>query len=640
MKQGRTFRHGVALMAGALLLITGIIWHGAMTAASATPPPPPKKVVLGKVESGLIHIDEVSGFHESEMPPAVFPHDKHTRNLAKRGMDCQVCHQGMRPGQSADDEMTGTARGKDAWPPSEPFRVLPAGADTNPTRLQEAFHESCIGCHVRLDKGPQVAQCRECHVERPIPDQRPVRMDKSLHARHIASADVVAPENRLIMPREHADTLGNCAACHHSYDPQMQALFWEPGQEQACSVCHGPQPGGNTAYPIPDAPVLPASTPSLQDAMHASCVGCHAARALQARANATGDEAPKPGNSSGKMKEKRPAKALPAVEGTGPDTCAGCHSKIAQDALAEARDTAATPRLMRGQPDVTIILPLGAPRTPEPGQSKTPLTPGMQPVLFNHRAHEAVTDSCTVCHHARLEQGGCTTCHTVPGSPAGGNLPLASAMHKPDATQSCVGCHQIQTQKPECAGCHGVLRPMNPSSCTTCHAEIPGLSLMPANADAQVASPPPNVLQALAVQALDARAPRAVPLDPESVPETVRISLLADEYQPAVFPHRAVYKKLLEGMDGNTLASAFHTQPLSTCAACHHKTPVAELATPPSCVSCHAADEAGAAATGRPSLKIAYHQQCMTCHTRMNIQPAATDCAACHATPNGKPGRK
>lgn len=60
-------------------------------------------------------------------------------------------------------------------------------------------------------------------------------------------------------------------------------------------------------------------------------------------------------------------------------------------------------------------------------------------------------------------------------------------------------------------------------------------------------------------------------LDPESVPETVRISILANEYQPAEFPHRAVYKKLLEGMDGNTLASAFHTQPLSTCAACHHK---------------------------------------------------------------------
>lgn len=73
-------------------------------------------------------------------------------------------------------------------------------------------------------------------------------------------------------------------------------------------------------------------------------------------------------------------------------------------------------------------------------------------------------------------RGGCTTCHTVPGAPAGGNVPLSTAMHNPNATQGCVGCHQIQTQKPECAGCHGVLRPMNPSSCTTCHAEVPGLS--------------------------------------------------------------------------------------------------------------------------------------------------------------------
>ncbi|MDL2272490.1 cytochrome c family protein, partial [Desulfovibrio sp. OttesenSCG-928-I05] len=42
---------------------------------------------------------------------------------------------------------------------------------------------------------------------------------------------------------------------------------------------------------------------------------------------------------------------------------------------------------------------------------------------------------------------------------------------------------------------------------------------------------------------------------------------------------------------------------------------------------------AGMASMGiRPSLKVAYHQQCMSCHQRMDITyPADTDCTACHS---------
>lgn len=632
MEQGRILRRCLALAAGAVLLVTGIIWDGALAAASSALPPPGAR-------PDIIFIDAVSRFQALEMPPAVFPHDKHIREMGKRGQDCVVCHQGLAPDLQGD--------AANLWPAGDPFRILPASADKNAARLEQAFHDSCIGCHAKWDEGPQLAECRGCHNAHPRPAFRePLRMDKALHALHIASENVTTPEVWLEAFAEAGRPLPetNCGACHHSYDAQQRELVWLPGQEQACSVCHAARAGGNAAAQVPGAPPLPPTTPALKDAMHGTCVLCHTGMTYEARAAAMealadkADRKDKGDKKRGKPESKargqeQALQAFPDL--TGPDTCAGCHS------LATRKDwvqpDAKTPRLLRGQPDVTVILPVAEVRK---GEGKIALAPGMQPVLFNHEAHEAATDSCSVCHHVRIDQGGCTSCHTVPGAPEGGNLPLASAMHAPGAPQSCVGCHQSQVaSRPECAGCHGVIKPMNNSSCAVCHTAVPGLSLQ--GSDGKPApAPAPDELAELAQNALAARPDRVLPLEPEAVPEKVLIDALSNEYQPATFPHRAVYKKLFEGMQGSSLASAFHTSPQSTCAACHHKSPVEDLRTPPSCASCHAKDERGAEATGRPSLKLAYHEQCMSCHARMDIKPAATDCAACHASRDAKPGRK
>jgi hypothetical protein len=68
--------------------------------------------------------------------------------------------------------------------------------------------------------------------------------------------------------------------------------------------------------------------------------------------------------------------------------------------------------------------------------------------------------------------------------------------------------------------------------------------------------------------------------------------------------------------------------PLTLCAGCHHQSP-ADI-NPPKCASCHGANPPGPG-DGRPALMGAYHNQCMGCHTRMEIaKPAATACSECH----------
>ena len=82
------------------------------------------------------------------------------------------------------------------------------------------------------------------------------------------------------------------------------------------------------------------------------------------------------------------------------------------------------------------------------------------------------------------------------------------------------------------------------------------------------------------------------------------------------------------------LAAAFHKDPASLCTACHHNSPAS--ATPPPCASCHAA-RIDPANPGKPSLKAAYHLQCMGCHDGMKVaRPLKTSCASCHKPRTGE----
>ena len=135
------------------------------------------------------------------------------------------------------------------------------------------------------------------------------------------------------------------------------------------------------------------------------------------------------------------AASIEAAIVTGPTTCAGCHTEEAQSKFKQVNPV---PRLMRGQPDATVLLPVNNAKRPVGAPEA-----GTKPVVVNHKAHEASVDSCRTCHHVRIES--CTVCHTVDGNKDGNFVKLADAMHAKTSDSSCVGCHQQTVmQKKEC----------------------------------------------------------------------------------------------------------------------------------------------------------------------------------------------
>ncbi|HPS02890.1 MAG TPA: cytochrome c3 family protein, partial [Candidatus Sumerlaeota bacterium] len=84
-----------------------------------------------------------------------------------------------------------------------------------------------------------------------------------------------------------------------------------------------------------------------------------------------------------------------------------------------------------------------------------------QPVRFTHAKHAAVTQNCTVCHHAapkdsreQYDTTPCNACHQESfNKTVFGRLGLKAAYHR-----QCVTCH-AESQNPraptDCIGCHG-----------------------------------------------------------------------------------------------------------------------------------------------------------------------------------------
>jgi len=57
-----------------------------------------------------------------------------------------------------------------------------------------------------------------------------------------------------------------------------------------------------------------------------------------------------------------------------------------------------------GQPDAVLI-------TPKFEEGKPVKAGLMDPVAFDHKAHEKYNNNCRVCHHAGMES--CASCHTL-----------------------------------------------------------------------------------------------------------------------------------------------------------------------------------------------------------------------------------
>ena len=322
-----------------------------------------------------------------ERPAVEFDHGLHTTALVEQG--CDVCHQIQQ--QKLAPRLTSTVDVDDR------------------NGVIDAYHATCSGCHKERSQAGQESgpiTCGECHVRRLPGTSTRVEMafDYSLHARHAQAY----PEK--------------CDPCHHVYDEAQQKLVYEKGTEEACRACHGTE----------DV----EKTPSLANASHRECVGCHLTRL---------------------------AEGLEA----GPVLCVGCHDREARQAIERLEEV---PRLVRGQPDTAWIAAAGA---------TSPAVP------FDHRSHEPRTTSCSTCHHQTLRP--CADCHTLLGSEEGAGITMAQAYHLASSEHSCVGCHAITAGSRDCGGCHRALgQPPSVGACAVCHT-----GPRPAGLDDE--EPPPTV---------------------------------------------------------------------------------------------------------------------------------------------------
>lgn len=354
-----------------------------------------------------------------------------------------------------------------------------------------------------------------------------------------------------------------CERCHHEFDENAKKLVYVKEKEGSCRYCHKKETEENR---IP-----------MRLASHISCIDCH-------------------------------RKTIEQKKTAGPVNCSGCHESDHQKAITKAD---AVPRMERKQPDAALIRI----KTEEKN-----LLARMNPVPFDHKAHEEYNDTCRVCHHDSLN--ACNTCHTIEDSKDGKGIKAERAMHQLNVEQSCTGCHTMKQNDKKCAGCHVFMektRRLESSSCVTCHMNPPET----AQPDAQLSK---EEMATMAAGMLQSRVPVTDTYRDEDIPETVKIKHMVDKYGPVEFPHRKIVHTLVNNIQDNKLANYFHNEKGTVCQGCHHNAPAGKKT--PLCVSCHGKpfDEKS---PSRPGIMGAYHRQCMGCHTQMEIKKPV-GCTDCH----------
>jgi hypothetical protein len=434
------------------------------------------------------------------------------------------------------------------------------------------YHTNCNACHLENNKsnipsGPLAGDCRSCHnLKSRIKDSRKqIDFNKSLHFRHESSINIKPLKNR-----EDA----NCSACHHKFDKNKKTTAYVKGEEESCFYCHK------------SAATKEAS--SIQTASHSACVNCHQ-----------------------KLKEQKKT--------AGPVECKSCHDYAEQKKIEKVKSI---PRMKRNQPD-TVLMANWAKR---PDINESLIGKQMNPVAFDHKAHEAKNESCRSCHHESMKP--CGDCHTESGTKEGGFVILEQAMHSGKSGKSCIGCHKTAQLKKECAGCHTAIpeKQYSKDKCVVCHSvdkKQLGVSPLSKERRSEIASNNLNLKLNFTLKVPD-----------EKIPEKVTINAIADKYEAATFPHRKILRSLESRIKEDKIAGHFHDDKTTLCGSCHHNSPASLV--PPKCASCHGKTTNGDQ-DGRPSLKGAYHGQCIACHQVMGIkEPAATDCVKCHKEKTGK----
>ena len=91
-------------------------------------------------------------------PPVSFPHNRHV----EAGLSCKDCHHIYENGKNVLDESKLEEGNKD-------IRCSACHGPKSRPDLDQAFHDECIGCHIKYEKegkktGPRY--CGECHVKK------------------------------------------------------------------------------------------------------------------------------------------------------------------------------------------------------------------------------------------------------------------------------------------------------------------------------------------------------------------------------------------------------------------------------------------------------------------------------------------
>jgi hypothetical protein len=430
----------------------------------------------------------------------------------------------------------------------------------------KVYHDNCIGCHTKTASSGKASGPK-------VGDCRACHNEKQKLA---SSWNPIQLDKSLHFRHESAKVIRpavaseetNCSACHHKYDELTKKTVYAKGEEESCRYCHRDQ--------------ATKEARSIRNASHESCVSCHLS------------------------KKNTQQKA-------GPVKCGGCHELAEQKKIQVVKEV---PRMKRNQPDTVLLANwLNAPDAKPEMMKKH-----MNPVAFNHIGHEKDVASCRTCHHQTLKR--CGECHTETGSEKGKFIRLERAMHDMTHDTSCVSCHRKFQKEPNCAGCHEDMneKELGKQTCNLCHGvDKSAIKSVPLQKESRI--------RIASDQLAGASKPKPA-LSDDQIPEKISIGVIADQFEPAEFPHRKIVKALYARMQGSRMANFYHRESSTMCMGCHHNSPAS--LTPPKCASCHGRPFE-ASADGRPGLKAAYHDQCMSCHQKMKIaKPAATACVECH----------
>lgn len=531
-----------------------LIASGLTLVYSVGNPEPARQVLTAK--DNKISIAHTEIFGKLQRPQVIFDHKKHEEAYKQEG--CVTCHP-----INENKELVFTF----------PKKIEGEGA----TAVMKAFHDECIECHKKEKKGP--VTCNNCHIK----DLANVEVDIPRAAFDFADHN----KHVKIMSKFGRD---DCGQCHHTFDLQEQKLIKRHGSEESCASCHdldrkkGPQLAAITK-------VAAEKGLSTRRVSHQGCLNCHVEYQQKYRQMSKEDV-------HGIHQEKMGCndchvsgfdQAVSCSECHVPTECSKCHTGKYRT-VSELKNT---PRPDRGQNDIAFIDIENS---------------SMKGVPFNHRAHQANTGSCRLCHHETLQS--CKECHSLTGKPEGNGINIATAYHHVLSEQSCAGCHNKITSEKECAGCHYYIsgmdvETMNPkkNTCAVCHSGRKDQSSMPK------------------------------PLSTPAVREEIEINVLARDYKAAKFPHRDIIDNLVRISNSSRLATYFHRDIQTLCRGCHHQSNSAAEMRTPQCRNCHmVADDR--MNLNRTKLLSAYHRQCLGCHEKMEMTQARK-CLECHEASAG-----